>query len=124
MIIGFALIGGSCCKSQEEIMNKVELKKIESAIHTSIGWAKNKDIDALYSVIANDSNYVEVDPGNRIVHGFEEFKKAEQFWMSPDFKVIRYEIKDLRINTSESGTVAWFQCILDDVQLVFVEDNG
>jgi ketosteroid isomerase-like protein len=88
---------------------------IEKAIHASIGWAKNKDFNLLYSVIANDSNYVEVDPGKKVVKGFEEFKKAEKFWGSPDFKAVRYEIRDLKIDISRSGDVAWYYCVLDDV---------
>ena len=88
---------------------------VEKAIRNSIGWAKNKDLDLLYSVIANDTNYIEVDPTNRIIKGFQDFKKAENFWMSNDFKAIRYEIKDLKINFSRTGEVAWFFCILDDI---------
>lgn len=92
-----------------------ELSVITQVIHTSIGWAKNKDLKLLYSVIANDSNYLEVDPDIRIVNGFEDFKKSEAFWMSSDFKAIRYEIKDLKINISKSGDIAWWFCILNDI---------
>ncbi len=92
-----------------------EKQLVEKAIHNSIGWAKDKDIGLLYSIIANDSNYLEVDPGDRIVKGFQDFKKAEEFWMSDDFKAVRYEIKDLKINFSDSGDVAWFFCFLDDI---------
>ena len=88
---------------------------VEKAIHASIGWAKNKDFKLLYSVIANDSDYVEVDPGARIIKGFEQFKRAEKIWGSPDFKAVRYEIRDLKISLSRSGDVAWFYCVLDDV---------
>lgn len=92
-----------------------EIQNIEKAIHASIGWAKEKDFKLLYSVIANDSNYVEVDPGKRVVRGFDDFRKAEKFWGSPDFKAIRYEIRDLKIGISRSGDVAWYYCVLDDV---------
>ena len=92
-----------------------EKKLVEKAIHNCIGWAKNKDINLLYSVIANDTSFIEIHPNNRVVKGFEEFKKAEDFWMDPDFKAIRYEIKDLDINFSKTSTVAWFYCVLDDI---------
>jgi ketosteroid isomerase-like protein len=92
-----------------------EKMNIEQAIHASIGWAKNKDFNLLFSVIANDSNYVEVDPGSRVVRGFDQFRKAEKFWGSPDFKAVRYEIRDLKIDMSRSGDVAWYYCVLDDV---------
>jgi ketosteroid isomerase-like protein len=94
---------------------KSERESIEKTIHASIGWAKNKDFKLLYSVIANDSNYVEVSPGKRVVRGFEQFRKGEKFWGSPDFKAVRYEIRDLTIHQSRSGDVAWFYCVLDDV---------
>ena len=88
---------------------------VEKAIHSSIGWAKSKDINLLYSVIANDTNYIEVDPNDKVVKGFQDFKKSEVFWMNPDFKAIRYEIKNLAINFAKSGDVAWFFCMLDDI---------
>ncbi|MBU1011977.1 MAG: nuclear transport factor 2 family protein [Bacteroidetes bacterium] len=98
-----------------EINKSAEIGLIEKAIHGAIGWAKDKDFELLYGIIANDSNYLEVGPGVRITLGFNEFKKAETFWGSPDFKAISYEIRDLKISVSQSGTVAWYYCVLDDV---------
>jgi Tol biopolymer transport system component len=69
----------------------------------------------LYNTIANDPDFLEVHPEGDVVKGFEEFKKAERLWMSPNFKAVRYEIRDLRIKLSKSGDVAWFFCILDDI---------
>jgi hypothetical protein len=92
-----------------------EKQLVEKVIHGSIGWVKNKDITLLYSIIANDTSFLEVHPDEKVVRGFEDFKKAEKFWMNPDFKAIRYEIKDLSINFSNSGDVAWFFCMLDDI---------
>lgn len=92
-----------------------EKQLVEKVIHSSIGWAKHKDINLLYSIIANDTSFLEVHPDEKVVKGFQEFKKAEKFWMNPDFKAIRYEIKDLSINFSNSGDVAWFFCMLDDI---------
>jgi ketosteroid isomerase-like protein len=92
-----------------------EKQLVENLIHSSIGWAKHKDINLLYSIIANDTSFLEVHPDEKVVKGFEDFKKAEKFWMNPDFKAIRYEIKDVSINFSNSGDVAWFFCMLDDI---------
>jgi hypothetical protein len=92
-----------------------ELPVIERTIHNSIGWAKEKDFKLLYGVISNDSDYIEVSPGPRIIKGFINFKENEKFWSSPDFKAVRYEIRDLKISVSSSGTVAWYFCILDDI---------
>jgi ketosteroid isomerase-like protein len=105
----------SCQKIKVGFNIDKEKQLVENAIHNSIGWAKNKDIALLYSVIANDTDYIEVDPNDRIVKGFDDFRKAEEFWMSDDFKAIRYEIRDLKINFSKSGNVAWFFCFLDDI---------
>jgi len=112
---GVIFLSVSCQQANETFNIEVEKSLVEKAIHNSIGWAKNKDIELLYSVIANDSNYIEVDPRDRVVKGFQDFKRNEKFWMSPDFKAVRYEIKDLKINFSKSGDVAWFFCMLDDI---------
>jgi len=95
--------------------DEAELGRIEQAIRASIGWAKNKDLKLLYDTIANDPDFLEVHPDGGVVKGFEEFKKAEGIWMSPNFKAVRYEIRDLRIKLSKSGDVAWFFCVLDDI---------
>ena len=106
----------SCSQNvNKDVVNiESEIDSVRSAIHASISWAKNKDFQLLYSTIANDSNYLEVDPGPGLIKGFEEFKRNEVFWGSPDFKTVRYEIRDLIINFSKKGDVAWFYCILDD----------
>jgi ketosteroid isomerase-like protein len=92
-----------------------EKQLIEKSIRTSIGWAANKDLGLLYSVISSDSSFLEIHPGPVIVRGFSGFRKNEDFWMSPDFKAVRYEIRDLVINISRSGDVAWWFCMLDDI---------
>jgi ketosteroid isomerase-like protein len=105
------------CKEQEKKnkSNADDLDLIKASIHSSIGWAKNKDFGLLYSVIANDSNYLEVDPNPGIIKGIARFRNNESFWRSPDFKAVRYDIRDLTINLSQKGDVAWFYCVLDDV---------
>ena len=92
-----------------------ELGSIERSIRDSIGWAKTKDFRLLCGIIANDPDFLEVHPDGAVVKGFEDFKKAEMFWGSLDFKAVRYEIRDLKIKLSKSGDVAWFFCILDDI---------
>ena len=114
-IVCFFIVLISCYKEKDSFNIEVEKQLVEKAIHNSIGWAKDKDIDLLYSIIANDTNYIEVDPNNRVVYGFQEFKKAEGFWMSSDFKAISYKIKDIKITFSKSGRVAWFFCMLGDI---------
>ncbi len=92
-----------------------EIEKIVRAIHSCIGWAKTKDFPLLYSVVANDADFLEVHPNGKVVRGIDEFKEAESFWVSPDFKAVRYDIRDLKIRLSKSGDVAWFYALLDDM---------
>jgi len=115
IVIIFITLTISCQKQLNTSYLEIEKQSVEKAIRNSIGWAKNKDINLLYSIINNNENYVEVDPNDKVVRGFKEFKKAEDFWMNNDFKAISYEIKDLIINFSKSGDVAWFFCMLDDI---------
>ncbi len=111
-----ALMILSCAERNTGNLNAEEEKAIiEKVIRNSIGWAKEKDLRLLYSIIADDSCYLEVQPTNRVVKGISEFKKAEDFWMHPEFKAVRFETRDMTINISESGTVAWWYCMLDDI---------
>lgn len=98
-----------------KIDRSAETVLIEKVINEAIGWAKNKDFTVSDRIIANDSNYLEVDPENRIVRGFKAFKKNETFFADTSFKAIRYEIRDLKISLSQSGTIAWYYCVLDDI---------
>ena len=110
-----AVLLSACGKSGPVSGTEQDRLLIEQTINSSIGWAKTKDLSLLYSVIANDTSFLEVHPEGKVVSGIDEFRKAEAFWMSPDFQAVRYVIRDLRINISESGTVAWWFCILDDI---------
>jgi ketosteroid isomerase-like protein len=112
IIISFSCVENSGRVKKE---NADEIAAIEKTIHGSIGWAKTKDFKTLYNVIADDSDYLEVDPAPGLIRGISEFKKNEAFWGSPDFKAISYEIRDLKINLSASGDAAWYYCILDDI---------
>lgn len=115
LFIGFYLY--SCTNIDQESLNsdKSDIDSVRTAINNSIAWAKNKDFKLLYSVIANDSNYLEVDPTPGIIKGFSEFRENEAFWGSPDFKSVSYDIRDMTINLSGKGDVAWFYCVLDDI---------
>jgi hypothetical protein len=88
---------------------------VEQTIHNVIGWAVEKDFDLLYSSLLNDSAFISVSPRDRVKFGFEAVKEDSAFWGSPDFKAIRHEIKDLRISFSKDNNVAWFYCVLDDI---------
>ncbi|MCI0496578.1 nuclear transport factor 2 family protein [candidate division KSB1 bacterium] len=101
--------------AQQDKNQETEKDTIAQVISSCIGWAKDKNLELLFSVIANDTNYVSVSPGKRVVKKFEDVKKSVPFWMSPDFKYVRHELKELEITIARCGEVAWFYCILDDI---------
>jgi ketosteroid isomerase-like protein len=94
---------------------EAEKQKIAQVISSVIGWAKDKDLELFYGSIANDEDYISVTPTKRIIKRFEDVKQNVPFWMSPDFKYVRHELKDLEIKFARCGEVAWFFCILDDI---------
>ncbi len=92
-----------------------ERQEITRVVSSVIGWAKDKKIEVLYAAIANDDDYLSVPPGRGVVKAFEDVKRNVPFWMSPDFKYVRHELRDLEITFARSGQVAWFYCVLDDI---------
>ena len=93
-----------------------EKKAIQKVIHASIGWAMTKDFDLLYGSLAQDAELFLFQPtSTTTIVGFEAFQKfAEAHWRTNDFKATGYEFRDVRINLSRSGDVAWFSAIMDD----------
>ena len=94
---------------------EAEKEKIARTISSCIGWAKDKNLNLLFSVIAHDEDYISVSPTKRVVKRFEDVQQSVPFWMSPDFKYVRHELKDLEIKFARCGEVAWFYCVLDDI---------
>ena len=87
---------------------------MEAAIRAMIGWAQNKDFDLLYATPVPDSTYLAVHPGESMVRGYDDFLESVEWFRSPDFRAVRYEIWDLQITFSRSHDVAWYYCMLDD----------
>jgi len=94
---------------------EAEKQKIAQVVSSVIGWAKDKNLELFYGSIANDEDYISVTPTKRIIKRFEDVKQNVPFWMSPDFKYVRHELKDLEIKFARCGEVAWFYCVLDDI---------
>lgn len=90
--------------------------KISSVIKNSIEWAINKDLKLLYSSMAQDSAFFIFNPDSAgSIEGFDAFRKmAEDVFMNDAFKATGSVFRDLKIHLSESKTVAWFSCFLDD----------
>lgn len=114
-IVILLFLFNSCTKIFENETKEADIKKITKTIDSCIGYFKNKDFELSFSTVAHDSNYLSVHPSDRIVRGFEQFKKNSEIFRNPDFQYVRHEIKDLTINLSKLGDVAWFYCILDDI---------
>jgi len=90
-------------------------REVAQVVSFVIGWAKDKNLDLFFGSIAQDEDYISVTPGKRIIKRFEDVKASVPFWMSPDFQYVRHELKDLEIKLARCGTVAWFYCVLDDI---------
>lgn len=105
----------SCDNISVEEQRNIELKEIEHTISSCIGWFEDKDFDLLFSVVAHDSNYLSVHPTDNIVRGFDHFKESSEVFKYEGFQYVRHELKDLTISISNSKDVAWWYCVLNDI---------
>ena len=115
LTLTLGLIVAGCTKQNKILNREAEIKEISAVIDSCIGWFKTKDFELLFSSVANDENYLSVHPSDRVVKGFEQFEKNSEIYKNPDFQYVRHDLKDLTVNLSESGDVAWFYCMLDDI---------
>ncbi len=91
------------------------IREITTIIHDSTGWALTKDRARLESIIANDDDLFIFHPDSRsTVVGWDQFVPRFEIWMDPRFAATHFDVRDLRVNLSRSGDVAWFSAILDD----------
>ncbi len=86
---------------------------VKHTIEQSIGWAIEKDFDAMYRLWAEDMFHFWLFSESKVI-GLENFRKYSEVWKDPGFRGTRFEFRDLRIVFSQSGTVAWYSCYLDD----------
>lgn len=113
ILLILSLVACSDKMSDEEIKKEKEI--IAKVINDNICWALTKDTTLLFSTVQRDSTFLIVNPDSSLVDGFGAFEEtAKSFWMDPRFKATHSEVKDLRIIISESGTTAWYYCLLDD----------
>jgi len=107
---------------KQESDTAAEKEAIAKVVHASIGWAANKDTTLSYSCYAHEPELFWFSPrDDGTLHGFDQFvETTEGFFMRPEFRAIRYEIRELEINLARSGEVAWYHARLDD----FNEWNG
>jgi len=104
-------------KSQGYSTSKIssDVTLVQNAINDVFGWAVNKDFDLFFNTISEDSNFISVTPYKKIKFGAKAVRNDTAFWASPDFKAISHELLDLRINFSSDRNVAWFYCMLNDI---------
>ena len=116
IVLCMALAATGACSQTPEVDMEAEKAQIEEVIKASIGWAQTKDTDLLYNSFAQDENLFWFTPeAAGTTHGFDSFKKTvENVFLNDAFKAIRFEVRDLKINLSRSGDVAWYSCMLDD----------
>ena len=86
---------------------------VKQSIEQSIGWAIEKDFEAMYRLWGDDMFHFWLFSDSQVI-GLESFKEYSERWKDPEFRGTRYEFKDLRIRFSDSGDVAWYSCYLDD----------
>jgi hypothetical protein len=76
-------------------IDNAERVEVEKTIHDNIGWALTKDIDRLFSSVAQDEDFFIFHPDSKsTIHGFEAFKKmAEKNWLQEAFQATDYAIR-------------------------------
>ncbi len=104
---------GTVCRLAAAADATAEHAAVKHAIEQSIGWAIEKDFEAMFRLWANDLFHFWLF-SDSIVVGLENMKKHAEQWRDPDFRGTRFEFRDLRIVFSRSGDVAWYSCFLDD----------
>jgi hypothetical protein len=95
---------------------ETERQQVTQIIQDLIGWALTKDIDLLFSIVAQDAEFFIFHPDSKsTIIGFEAFKKlGERVWLKDAFRATDFAVHDLRLNFSRLGDTAWFSCRLDD----------
>jgi hypothetical protein len=93
-----------------------EREEVIKIIHDAIGWALTKDVDRLFSIVAQDDDFFIFHPDSKsTIVGFEAFKKlGERVWLKDAFQATDFAVRELRLNFSTDGLVAWYSAFLDD----------
>jgi ketosteroid isomerase-like protein len=116
LVVIFSILAGGCGQMAQKSDIEADRAAIKEVIHNSIGWAATKDKELSFSCFADDPELFWFSPrDDGTVHGYKAFVDlTENFFMLDDFKAVGYEIRDLAINISRSGDVAWYHARLDD----------
>ncbi|MBN1222532.1 MAG: nuclear transport factor 2 family protein [Candidatus Aminicenantes bacterium] len=110
MFLIFLLITAGSASAAD---SSTDYEAVKKSLEQSIGWAIEKDFEAMYRLWADNMFHFWLFSDSMVV-GLENFKKYSERWKDPDFRGTRFAFKDLRIVFSKSGDVAWYSCFLDD----------
>ncbi len=118
--IVFALAGGLIASAavgpDETAARQAEKAAITKNIRDSICWALNKDRALQESTMAHDEDlFIYWTHSEPVIAGWSQYVKLFDTWMDQRFKATVTEIRDLKVEISRSGDVAWFSAMLDDL---------
>jgi ketosteroid isomerase-like protein len=114
MLLTISVMDASLLRTNQNIEKEKEV--IAKVIRDSIEWALTKDRELQESTMAKDENlfYFWTHSDFTII-GWDQHEKLFKVWLDPKFKATHTEVRDLRINISRSGDVAWYSAKLDDL---------
>ncbi len=118
MILLTLFIGGLITQNvwavkTDDINDRLIIRKI---VHDITAWALKKDFKRLKEILIHEEDlFFFQQSSNETIVGWNQFTKLFKFWKDPDFKAISYDLRELRINISRSGDVAWCSAMLDDI---------
>ncbi|KPK87864.1 MAG: hypothetical protein AMS27_01275 [Bacteroides sp. SM23_62_1] len=121
LLAGVMLVCLTCKQLPQETLSEfnpdVERQLVSDAIHNSICWAMTKDTVKLYGSMVQDTTLFIFHPDSAsTVTDFKQIRRAaETTWLDDRFKATECNIKNLRIQLSQGGDVAWYSCFLDDI---------
>jgi ketosteroid isomerase-like protein len=110
------LMIGAIGKRGAAASRETEKAAIAKLINDSICWALTKDRALQESTMAHDEDlFIFWTKSNSTIVGWNQYVKLFDTYMDPRFKATLTEVRDLRVNISRSGDVAWFSATLDDL---------
>ncbi len=111
-----ALLPAASAASAAPLAGQADEKAvITKVIRDNIAWALTKDRPLAESTMAHDERLFIISPTSEITIGWSQQVKGFDFWMDPRFKATSCDIRDMRLDVSRSGDVAWWSCVLDDL---------
>jgi hypothetical protein len=121
LMTGIIVLGNSCHQSAtlqiQKIDTELEKQMVDKVVHNAICWAMTKDTSTLLNTFVPDSTLFIFSPDSAsTLTGFKAIRDlADNVWMTDHFKALECNIRNLRIQFSQNGNVAWYSCYLDDI---------